>query len=268
VLITHSTSPDRLNGLFLALQTIPQAMLAYALPVSILPRVGADGGFAILAGMALVAAVAAFALTERHPPAAVKHATAGTVWTPAVLGILLGVVLQNAAIGGAWNYAERIAVELHIAPDLVGAALAVSLMLQVVGAFAVAWFAWRLPFRLVTILGPLCQGTVIMLIATANSSLVYFGATAAFGLFWLALNPFQVRLLIDMEPSRQAVMTGTAVTLFGLSVGPFLSSFGVGPGDVRGAFLIAAGLMLLSSITFAVSMAAHRRSMRLSTTMQ
>jgi hypothetical protein len=185
-----------------------------------------------------------------------------------VLGILLGVVLQNAAIGGAWNYAERIAVELHIAPDLVGAALAVSLMLQVVGAFAVAWFAWRLPFRLVTILGPLCQGTVIMLIATANSSLVYFGATAAFGLFWLALNPFQVRLLIDMEPSRQAVMTGTAVTLFGLSVGPFLSSFGVGPGDVRGAFLIAAGLMLLSSITFAVSMAAHRRSMRLSTTMQ
>jgi hypothetical protein len=42
----------------------------------------------------------------------------------------------------------------------------------------------------------------------------------------------------------------------------------VGPGDVRGAFLIAAGLMLLSSITFAVSMAAHRRSMRLSTTMQ
>jgi MFS family permease len=268
VVITHSTSPDRLNGLFLALQTIPQAMLAYALPVSILPRVGADGGFAILAGMALVAAVAAFALTERHPPAAVKHATAGTVWTPAVLGILLGVVLQNAAIGGAWNYAERIAVELHIAPDLVGAALAVSLMLQVVGAFAVAWFAWRLPFRLVTILGPLCQGTVIMLIATANSSLVYFGATAAFGLFWLALNPFQVRLLIDMEPSRQAVMTGTAVTLFGLSVGPFLSSFGVGPGDVRGAFLIAAGLMLLSSITFAVSMAAHRRSMRLSTTMQ
>lgn len=260
VVITHSRSPDRLNGLFLALQTIPQAFLAYALPVSILPRLGADGGFAILAGLAAVAVLAAFVLTERHPPKVDEVTASGKVWTMPVIGILIGVTLQNAAIGGAWDYAERVAVQYHIPPGLVGSALSASLMSQVIGAFAVAWFAWRLPFRVVTILGPLCQGVVIVLIATAGSSSVYFGAIAAFGLFWLALNPFQVRLLIDMEPSRQAVMVGTAITLFGLSAGPFLSSFGVSVGDVRGAFWIAAVMMLLSSITFAVSMAAHYRA--------
>lgn len=260
VVITHSRSPDRLNGLFLALQTIPQAFLAYALPVSILPRVGADGGFAILAGLAAVAAFSAFVLTERHPPKPDGVATSGKVWTLPVIGILIGVTLQNAAIGGAWDYAERIAVQFHIPAGLVGTALSASLMFQVVGAFAVAWFAWRLPFRVVTILGPLCQGVVIVLIASAATSSVYFGATAAFGLFWLALNPFQVRLLIDMEPSRQAVMVGTAITLFGLSAGPFISSFGVEVGDVRGAFWISAVMMLFSSITFAVSMAAHYRA--------
>lgn len=265
VVITHSKAPDRLNGLFLALQTIPQAFLAYALPVSILPRLGADGGFAILAGLAAVSAVAAFALTERHPPRIEATASTRNVWTAPIAGILLAVTLQNAAIGGAWNYAERIAVQFHIAPQFVGSALSTSLMFQVAGAFAVAWFAWRLPFRVVTVLGPLCQAAVIVLIASAKSPALYFGSTAAFGLFWLALNPFQVRLLIDMEPTRQAVMIGTAITLFGLSAGPLLSSLGVGPGDVRGAFWIAASLMLVSSAVFAASLFAHYRVTRTAT---
>jgi MFS transporter, DHA1 family, inner membrane transport protein len=260
VVITHSRAPDRLNGLFLALQTIPQAVLAYALPIWLVPKFGADGGFAILAGLAAVCAVAAFALTERRPPLPEAVVATRRVWTLPVLGVLVAITLQNAAIGGAWDYAERIAAQFHIAPDLVGAALSASLMFQVAGAFAVAWFAWRLPFRIVTVLGPLCQGAVILLIASASSSSLYFGATAAFGLFWLALNPFQVRLLIDMEPSRQAVMVGTAITLFGLSAGPLLSSLGVAPGDVRGAFWIAAGLMIASSAIFVGAMLAHYRA--------
>jgi MFS family permease len=259
VVITHSKSPDRLNGLFLALQTIPQAFLAYALPVSILPRIGADGGFAILAGLAAIAALCAFVLTERHPPIIEESTSAKKVWTAPIIGILVGIVLQNAAIGGAWDYAERIAVQFHISAQTVGSALSVSLLFQVAGAFAVAWFAWRLPFRIVTILGPLCQGVVILLIAAAGKSALYFGAVSVFGLFWLALSPFQVRLLIDMEPTRQVVLMGTAITLFGLSAGPFFSSFGVGPGDVRGAFWIAAIMMLLSSASFAVSIFAHYR---------
>lgn len=259
VVITHSKAPDRLNGLFLALQTIPQALLAYALPVSILPRLGADGGFAILAGLAGVSAVSAFVLTERHPPHAESIASSKRVWTAPIVGILVAITLQNAAIGGAWDYTERIAVQFHLAPDLVGSALSASLMFQVASAFAVAWFAWRLPFRIVTVLGPVCQGFVILLISSANSSALYFWSTAAFGLFWLALNPFQVRLLIEMEPSRQAVLIGTAITLFGLSAGPFLSSFGVSAGDVRGAFWIAATLMLLSATIFAASILAHYR---------
>ncbi|MEI9989000.1 MAG: hypothetical protein WDM86_03085 [Rhizomicrobium sp.] len=260
VVITHSKSPDRLNGLFLALQTIPQAVLAYVFPAILLPRIGADGGFLILAAIAAISAAAAFVLTERRPPPSAEAAAGGKVWTLPVIGILAGITLQNAAIGGAWDYAERIAAQYHIAPDVVGSALAFSLLAQVAGAFAVAGFAWRLPFRAVTVLGPLCQAIVIALIATAQSTAAYVVATALFGLFWLALNPFQVRLLIDMEPSRRAVMLGTAITIFGLSAGPFLSSFGVTPGDVRGAFWIAAALTTLGSAMFAVSMIAHYRA--------
>ncbi|HEX2594374.1 MAG TPA: hypothetical protein VHL34_22920 [Rhizomicrobium sp.] len=260
VVITHSRSPDRLNGLFLALQTIPQAVLAYTLPVWILPKVGTDGSFMILAVLAAISCAAAFLLTERHPPEETESGAAkGNVWTLPVLGILGAIVLQNAAIGGAWDYAERIATQMHIAPSVVGSALSTSLMFQVAGAFAVAWFAWRLPFRIVTVLGPLCQAAVIVAMASSASPSGYFGSTAIFGLFWLALSPYQVRLMIDMEPTRQAVLVGTAITLFGLSAGPLLASFGVAPGDVRGAFWIAAGLMLASAALFFGAMAAHYR---------
>ena len=258
VVITHSRAPDRLNGLFLALQTIPQAALAYALPVTILPRFGADAGFAILAALAAVCALSAFALTERHPPVPEAAVGGGHPWRPPVVGILVAITLQNAAIGGAWDYAERIAAQYRLAPDLVGAALAASLMFQVAGALVVAWCAWRLPFRIVTIAGPLCQALVIFVIATVPS--LYVPATAMFGLFWLALSPFQVRLLIDMEPTRQAVLIATAITLFGLSAGPFLASFGVASGDVRGAFWIACGLMLAAAAVFAASILASLRA--------
>jgi DHA1 family inner membrane transport protein len=257
VVITHSRNPDRLNGLFLALQTIPQALLAYIFPAFLLARIGADGGFLILAAMAAISALTAFALTERRPPPVAEAHKGGKVYTWPVIGVLVAVTLQNAAIGGSWDYAERIASQFHISPDVVGTALAVSLLAQVAGAFAVAGFAFRLPFRIVTIAGPLCQAVVILLIATAASTSAYFIATAMFGLFWLALNPFQVVLLIDMEPSRRAVMIGTAITIFGLSVGPFLSSFGVTTGDVRGAFFIAAGLTTAAAVVFAISIIAH-----------
>ncbi len=260
VVITHSRAPDRLNGLFLALQTIPQAALAYALPVTILPRFGADGGFAILAALAAVSAISAFALTERHPPAPEATHASSHPWRLPVIGVLVAVTLQNAAIGGAWAYAERMAVQYRLPPDLYGAALSASLMFQVAGAFAVAWFAWRLPFRIVTVAGPLCQAAVILAIATMPG--LYVPATAVFGLFWLALSPYQVRLLIDMDPTRQAVLVATAITLFGLSAGPSLSALGVASGDVRGAFWIAGGLMLASAVTFAVSSRARAPAVR------
>ena len=52
-ILTHTRHPGRVNGLFLGLQTIPQMIAAYFLPVIILPKWGANAGFGLLGAFAV-----------------------------------------------------------------------------------------------------------------------------------------------------------------------------------------------------------------------
>ncbi|MDR3508297.1 MAG: hypothetical protein P4L64_10410 [Caulobacteraceae bacterium] len=249
VVTIQSRHPDRLNAIFLGLSTLPQAVMAYLVPVMVTPKYGANGGFAILAVMALVSAVAALFLVDKVP-APESEVGGAPVWTVPIFIALGAVGLQNAAIGGAWDYIQLLADQHHFPPQMAGAAVAGGLMFQVVGAFGVAAIGGRFPFKGALILGALCQAGVITLLALAGTPALYIIPALAFGLFWLALSPFQVRLLIDLDKSRSAALLLTAVSLVGLSVGPSISALGVRPGDVTGAFWIAVGLMLAAAALY------------------
>ncbi len=60
VILTSTPHPDRVNALFLAIQTIPQMVAAYFLPVVIIPRWGSSSGFALLCLIALVSVAGAW----------------------------------------------------------------------------------------------------------------------------------------------------------------------------------------------------------------
>ena len=177
--------------------------------------------------------------------------TAGrTQWKPPIFLALGAVGLQNAAIGGAWNYLPLLVDQHHFAPILAGVALAGGLIFQVAGAGAVAAWGGRLPFRPALIAGALCQTGVITVLALAGAPWLFVIPALLFGLFWLAMSPFQVRLLIALDPSRGAAMLLTAVTLVGLSLGPAVSAAGVHGAEVTGALAIAAVMMGLSFMLY------------------
>ena len=245
VILIHHSQPDRLNGAFLGLSTLPQALMAYAVPAWITPRLGAEGGFVVLAGLGLVSAGAALFLPGRAARADAETATP-TRWTTPIFLTLGAVALQNAAIGGAWNYLPLLVDQHHFAPILGGIAVAGGLIFQVAGAGAVAAWGGRFPYRPVLIAGALCQTGVITALALAGAPWMFVIPALLFGLFWLAMSPFQVRLLIALDPSRGAAVLLTAVTLVGLSLGPAVSAAGVHGAEVTGALVIAAGLMALS----------------------
>jgi DHA1 family inner membrane transport protein len=246
VITTLGRHPDRLNAVFLAVSTLPQALMAYLLPVWIVPEYGANGGFAVLAGLSLLSAVSAVYLTNNRCAQELEESPA-SVWTVQIIFVLAAVVLQNAAIGGAWDYMQLLAEQHHFAAQIVGFALSGSLLSQVAGALAVAALGWRIPFRAALIIGSLCQAAVIVLLAVTNTPLFYIGLALMFGLFWLALYPFQVCMLIDLDKTRSAALMLTAIMLAGLSIGPALSALAVHGPDVTGAFWVAAGLMLGST---------------------
>ncbi|TAJ71838.1 MAG: hypothetical protein EPO51_12005 [Phenylobacterium sp.] len=251
VVITHTRRPDRMNGLFLGITTAPQIAAAYLLPALIIPRFGLNAGFALLAAGAVAAACAAPFLVDRvetHPEARVQ----GIVWSPALLLTLLGGLLQNAGIGAAWNYVERLGAQHGLAPAVIGAAIAGSLSLQFVGALLSAWLCWRLPARLMLTAGGLIQaGVVVAMLSRSDAG--YITAVCLFGLCWLALQPFLIRELIRLDPSRRVAMVMTPVALTGLSLGPLVVSFAVRAGDVRGGFVGAAVLLAAAGAVYGLA---------------
>jgi MFS transporter, DHA1 family, inner membrane transport protein len=249
LLTLRNSQPDRLNAIFLAVQTAPQAVLAYFLPTVITPRFGPEAGFIILALLAVASAAASLLLADEIPMPRDETRRRGR-WPLSVFVALGAVGLQNAAIGGAWDYIDLLAVQYHLPASLAGVAVSGGLVLQVIGAFLVALWGPRIPFLAALIVGSLCQAGIIAVLSRADNALLYLAPALAFGLFWLAMNPFQVRLLIDLDPERQAAVYLTAVVLVGMSIGPTVCALGVKGTDVTGAFQIAAALMGLGSAAY------------------
>jgi len=242
---TRARHPERLNAAFLMLAAIPQTIAAYALPAVVIPRFGADSGFAILCALAVAAIFVSFRLGPeiQDPP---RRASGTRVWTPAVFLGVCGVVLQTAANGAAWEYQARIGQNLHFSGDVVGAAIAADLVFQILGTFAVAWVAWRMPFKTMLLASAVLQACIMLAMPLVHAPSAYIALCALFGMFWMGANPYQMSLLIELDQTRQVALLLASLQLLGFSVGPLICSFFVSPGNVAGAFRCAAAIALLA----------------------
>jgi hypothetical protein len=245
MVMARARHPERLNATFLMVSAIPQVVASYLLPVTVIPRFGADAGFAILGAMAAVGTLVAFMLgkeIEDAPPR--KPGT--PVWTAAVLIGLCGVLLQSAANGAGWEYQARIGENLHFSGQVVGVAISADLVFQIIGTFAVAAIAWRLPFKVMLLASTLIQTAILITMGNMHAPFAYIAMCAIFGMMWLGMIPYQVSLLIDLDKTRQVVLVLASLQLIGLSAGPLICSFFVSPGNVVGAFRCAAVMALVA----------------------
>jgi len=257
IAITRGVHPERLSALFLMVSAIPQVAASYLLPAVVMPRLGADSGFGLLFVMAAAGVGVAFLLGKEIQDAPPDQAAA-RVWTPAVLLGLAGVVLQNAGNGAGWEYQARVGENLHFSGQVVGTAIASDLVFQIIGTFAVAWIAWRLPFRTVLLLSCFIQAAILVAMGRVHSPYAYISVCAMFGAMWLGVNPFQVSLLVDLDKTRQAALLLASLQLVGFGTGPLICSFFVRPGNIEAAFWCAAGLVMASFALYVVAMAVNR----------
>jgi predicted MFS family arabinose efflux permease len=259
IAITRGVHPERLSALFLMVSAIPQVAAAYLLPATIMPRFGADSGFGILFVLAAVGIGVAFLLgneIQDVPP----RAQTTRVWTPAVLLGLLGVVLQNAGNGTAWEYQARIGEHLHFSGEIVGTAIASDLIFQIIGTLTVAWIAWRLPFRAVLFTSCFLQAAILIAMTRVQTPFAYIAICAVFGMMWLGVNPFQVSLLVALDQTRQAALLLASLQLVGFATGPLICSFFVSPGNLEAAFQVAAVLILVSLGLYVAALRAAKAS--------
>jgi hypothetical protein len=242
-MIARTVTPERWAGAFFTSQVLAQLGLAIVLAVWIMPRFGANGGFAALAAASLLGVAPALVCPRRLAPLPTARGEGGA---PPIRGwIALGAILIYVSANGAVSvYLQPLAHQAGLTADVARTALWVSLIAQVMGGAAATALAGRVRYFTVFMITTLAFLVVWYVFARQDPAWLFIGANALAGLVFLLLAPFLVPMIIDADPSRRAAMQSGAAQLLGAALGPLLAALIVGDGDVRGVLWLALGLML------------------------
>ena len=253
LIFLRTADPERWNAAFLTVSNIVTSMISYALPVFVTPRVGATGGFAILATAAFTGLLATpLVRIER------QAATDGSIlefyrWPPAAFLVLAAILFQNLSIGAAFTFVERTAGLRGFSANTLGLAASLGLAAQVLGAGLVAWRAYRLPAVPVLAVGSLFQGMFVWLLGSAPSGGLFIGASIGMGFAWLTLFPFGIKLILAAERTRQAVFLVGAMQMAGLSLGPLIAASMVSGNNVLPAYGLGVTAAAVAGLLYATA---------------
>ncbi|MGH6650963.1 MAG: MFS transporter [Sphingopyxis sp.] len=244
VAISRVTRVERASAIFLAVQTLLQAVVAAALPFLAMASSRTDTALVALAAAGAIAAASALSLPRQLRPAA-PDSERGAL-TPASLTALLGAGLFLGAIVSVWSYFGLWLIHYGYPPTFEGTAVSLCLVAQVVGALAAARFGERLPNRHTISVCALVGAVLVALFFLGRDSMAAIIAVSiAFGFVWLFTLPFFAGWLIEIDPGRRAVLYLTAFQLGGAALLPSLAGLAVGSFSVD-AMLVFSGAIFVT----------------------
>jgi MFS family permease len=250
-LIVRSAQPERWSGIYLALQTLAQLLVASLLGAVVIPAYGSAGGFRALAIVTVAGAIALVWLPRAYAPIEDSEKTQGEALPVRGVVALLGVTLYLAFIVAVWVYIEPLGLQRGVDAASVRLIAPLSLAMQVLGAGSAALLAGRAPARLIVVLALVINLALLAAMAAPPSATAFVAASALFGFLWLFVMPFQIPIVIAADPSRRAAMLIGGAQLIGSSLGPLAAAFLVSDIDVRpvlwfGAICASLGVLALT----------------------
>ncbi|MGN6595078.1 MFS transporter [Sphingopyxis terrae] len=244
VAISRVARVERASAIFLAVQTLMQAIVAATLPAVTIAGSRVDATLAALAVAGAVAALAALALpTELRPTE--PDSERGAL-TPASLTALSCAGLFLGAIVSVWGYFGLWLIHYGYAPTFEGTAVSLCLVTQVVGALTAARFGEVLPNRRTIVACAIAAAALVGAFYLARgSAAAIITVSIAFGFVWLFTLPFFAGWLIEIDPGRRAVLYLTAFQLGGAALLPSLAGAVVGAYSINAALAFAGCAFLL-----------------------
>ncbi|WP_337189691.1 hypothetical protein [Aurantiacibacter rhizosphaerae] len=252
VVLFHSGKPDRMNALFLAVSNIVIALISYLVPTVILPQFGTSGPFSVLAGLALAALIAVFAIGHKPEPMPAPVSTWRS-WPFATWLVLVGIVLQNAGVVSGWVFLESTARAADLGAQPLALSASLGLLAQVAGASTVALIGYRLPAGKALVIGGTALAGAILWLGHPSSALTFILPNVVMGAFWLALLPLSIKLVCEIERNHHALYLTAAAQLLGMSLGPLISSLFVSSETVKPAYWVGFTLAMLAVGAFALA---------------
>jgi len=245
-LIARAAMPERWAGIFLMTQTLAQFGVA-AILASVIPVSGAHGGFLALGGISLIALLCLPFLPRSYPP--LERGEETTALPPrAGMAALVSVLIYLAFVVGLWVYLEPLAIRGGIDSGAVALAVPIGLGAQVAGALLATLIVGRVKAFWV-VLGAAAMNLVLLAVfGDGPAAPLFLAATGMFGFLWMFIMPFQLELVIIVDPTRRAATLIGGAQLIGSSLGPLLASMLVGERQVGNVLWMGAACILASTL--------------------
>jgi len=243
--ISRTATPERWAAVLFTGMGLTQLAAASALSAVILPRFGANGGYATVAAAAALALPVAFFLpralgqvaadggqTSGAPPPRGWVALGGTLCMAASLTAVGVYVIPLAQQAGLSVGVGRTAISVALASQMAGGALAtviagrtryITVFWVCAAAFLATWGAYALH----------------------APAWLFIAVTGLSGLAAFVAGPFLVPMTVEADPSRRAAMQSGAVQLLAGAFGPLLASLAVKGHDIHGVLILAAALQVV-----------------------
>ncbi|NWF11638.1 SDR family NAD(P)-dependent oxidoreductase [Pseudomonas salomonii] len=249
-LIVQGPAPDRVAGVFMVVQTLGQAAVAAVLAYWVLPIQSTSSyGFVFLGVL-----TAASLLLVRWQPSRLtnqqaEHAESTKFGWGLNHVLLLGLAfMQLSAIGGLWAYLEPLSK--YVGMDAQSAQLLVSgtLLMQVLGGCLGIILVRRVSdYSMLAVAASLLGGIALgMYFSTDMGVKVFLMLCGAFGLIWLMLTPFQVRIALQLDRSGRIAALVPGMQLLGCAFGPLMSSQWVVGENAEYVLLVSATFSLIA----------------------
>ncbi|WP_235525882.1 MFS transporter [Caulobacter sp. Root1472] len=255
LMITRASTPALWAGVFLVAQGLLQVGFAAILPVTLMARFGANGGFAAAAVVALIGALASFALPSAAAalPTDVEAEAGGAKGHGArAIASLAAVFLTYAFFIGFFAYLPQLAGQAKMAPGEVGGAVSLSLALSILGSGVAALLAKRLSYYPACLVSVAAFAVVLVWVWRLPAAPVFMVLASLHGFFWGFFMPFQMPLVIESDPTRRAAALVPTVQALGAAAGPVLCSLWVTDTEARGGLLVAGACLALALLTVTV----------------
>ncbi|MFS2199013.1 SDR family NAD(P)-dependent oxidoreductase [Pseudomonas sp. Pseusp3] len=250
-LIVRGPHPDRVSGLFMVVQTLAQGIIAAVLAFWVLPRQSVSGGFVLLAALSLASVLLVCWQPARLAPLA-SHAgqAQGFSWQRSHLLLMAVVFIQLSAIGALWAYLEPLGKYAGLDAQSAQAMISGTLFMQVVGGCCGILLVRRVSeFKLLAtaavLLGGIAAGMYFSADQGAKTFLIFSGL---FGLVYLVLTPFQVRIALSLDPSGRVAVLVPGMQLLGCAFGPLVASQWVAGDYAQPVALVSSGFSLLALV--------------------
>ena len=254
-LITRTATPERWAAVLFTGMGLSQLGAATVLSAVVLPRFGANGGYALVACAMALGVPAALLIPRAFGAAAGAEARISGAPPPRGWIALFGTLSMAASLTTVAVYVVPLAHQAGLSVGVGRTAISVGLACQMAGGVIATILAGRVRYIAVFWFCGAAFLATWTTYALHAPGWLFVAMTGLSGLCAMMAGPFLLPMTIEADPSRRATMQSGTVQILAGALGPLLAAFAVTAHDVHGVLILGAVLQVLG---LAVATVLHR----------